>query len=87
MEHIAFTHKLKYPIMIDGGKVEEITARIPSAGDLEYSMKHKEEHVQQLHLISAITKIAPEDVRRILLPDYASIGRKLSSFLGEIEDV
>jgi hypothetical protein len=74
--------KLEYPITASGKVVSEITLRRPKAKDRLASAQAATDEVErEIHLISLISGLAPEDIHEMDLADYLVISGAVEGFL------
>jgi hypothetical protein len=72
---------LRYPIQIDGVQIKWLPLRRVIVADLEMMNEEKTELAKSIRLVSLVTEMAPDDIRRLDAADFNQISDQVSGFL------
>ena len=69
------------PVEAGGSKLESITLREPTAGDLELCWKHSGEVTRIVHLAASLSERPPTEIRALKAVDFLHITQVAGAFL------
>ncbi len=76
------TIELQYPIEVNGERVARLNLRRVTVGDLEVMNREADDLGKAIRLLSLISDLSPEDVRRLDAADFNRASEAVSAFLG-----
>jgi len=76
------TIELQYPIEVNGERITQLTLRRVTVGDLEIMNRETDDLAKAIRLLSLISELSPDDVRRLDAADFNRISEAVSDFLG-----
>ena len=69
------------PVEADGAKLESVTLREPTAGDIELCHRHDYDATRMVHLLAMLGELSPEQVRALKGVDFMRATRLVDAFL------
>lgn len=81
------TIKLEKAITINGEKVDKLTMREPTVGDMfDTTKQNRTPAANEAHLMAQLCDISPEDIRQVSVKDYSRIVKKYVEMASSDED-
>ena len=76
------TIELQYPVEVNGERITRLNLRRVTVGDLEIMNREADDLGRAIRLLSLISDLSPEDVRRLDAADFNRASEAVSAFLG-----
>ena len=74
--------ELSKPITVDGATVSRLRMREPTVGDqLSFSRFSGTDEEKEIHLMTHLCEIAPDDLKRLKLRDYKKLQAAFLNFI------
>lgn len=75
------THRLKFPVTVDGQVTADLSLRRPKARDLIRANKIKDDLEKMVTMISDLAEVEPAVVQELDAADFAAVGELVGNFM------